>query len=81
MARLRKASATLFLLAAMGCVLMMYLVIDMSANPELDPDLNKIELDSLESKLKSLEKDLVLNQKTIDKIRDTVEEMQQEQVS
>ncbi len=39
----------------------------------------QIELNSLETKLKELESDLLLNQKTIDKIKEAVGEMQKEQ--
>ena len=35
----------------------------------------------MESKLRGLENDLLLNQKTIEKIKETVDEMQKEQVN
>jgi hypothetical protein len=39
----------------------------------------KVDLTNLESKLRGLENDLLLNQKTIEKIKETVDEMQKEQ--
>ena len=40
----------------------------------------QVDLTNLESKLRGLENDLLLNQKTIEKIKETVNEMQKEQV-
>ncbi len=40
-----------------------------------------MDLINLESKLRGLENDLLLNQKTIEKIKETVDEMQKEQVN
>ncbi len=39
----------------------------------------QVDLNNLETKLRGLENDLLLNQKTIEKIKETVEEMQKEQ--
>lgn len=41
----------------------------------------QIELGSLEAKLRSLENDLLLNAKTIDKMKDVVTEIKQQQAS
>ena len=41
----------------------------------------QVDLTNLESKLRGLENDLLLNQKTIEKIKETVNEMQKEQVT
>ncbi len=56
---------------------MLYLVID-TINYE-DFDSQKEELSQLEGKLKLLENDLLVNQKTIDQIKDTVMELRKEQ--
>ncbi len=78
--RLRKTSTALSALLCAGALLMLYLVVDIATfGSDEDLELQRIELNSLETKLKSLESDLLLNQRTIDKIRDSVREMQQEQ--
>jgi len=41
----------------------------------------QIDISTLESKLRILENDLLLNQKTLEKIHETVEELKTEQVS
>ena len=56
---------------------MVYLVID-TINYE-DLDAQKDELTALEHKLRGLENELLVNQKTIDQIKDTIHDLRKEQ--
>ena len=67
--RIRKTSVLVALGVVVGVLFMLYLIIDtINLNLE-DAELQKVELSSLETKLRGLEGDLLLNQKTIDQIK------------
>ena len=67
--RIRKTNVLVALGVAVGVLFMLYLIIDtINLNLE-DAELQKVELSSLETKLRGLEGDLLLNQKTIDQIK------------
>ena len=79
--RIRKTNAVAAFCLIATAFFMVYLVIDtLNSQYSGDADLQKVEISHLESKLMSLENDLILNQKTIDKIRETVGELKKEQV-
>ena len=65
--RIRKTNAILGTALIIGVLMMIYLVIDTISYEDLDAQ--KEELNSLEVKLRSLENDLLVNQKTIDLIK------------
>ena len=65
--RIRKTNAILGTALIIGVLMMIYLVIDTISYEDLDAQ--KEELNSLEIKLRSLENDLLVNQKTIDLIK------------
>lgn len=77
MMRIRKTNAVLGSALIIGVLFMIYLVIDTISYE--DYDAQKEELIQLESKLRGLENDLLVNQKTIDQIKDTVVELRKEQ--
>ena len=67
--RIRKTNVLVALGVAVGVLFMLYLIIDtINLNLE-DAELQKVELSSLETKLRGLAGDLLLNQKTIDQIK------------
>ena len=67
--RIRKTNVLVALGVVVGVLFMLYLIIDtINLNLE-DAELQKVELSSLETKLRGLEGDLLLNQKTIDQIK------------
>ena len=74
--RIRKTNAILGTALIIGILMMIYLVIDTISYEDLDA---QKELNSLGIKLKSLENDLLVNQETIDKIKETVIELRKEQ--
>ncbi len=77
--RVRKTNVLMGIAIALTGLFMLYLIVDtISINYE-DAELQKIELSSLESKLRTLESDLLLNQKTIDQIKETVTAIRSEQ--
>lgn len=76
--RIRKTNAILGTALIIGVLMMIYLVIDTISYEDLDAQ--KEELNSLEIKLRSLENDLLVNQKTIDLIKDTVVELRKERI-
>ena len=65
--RIRKTNAILGTALIIGVLMMIYLVIDTISYEDLDAQ--KEELNGLEIKLRSLENDLLVNQKTIDLIK------------
>ena len=65
--RIRKTNAILGTALIIGVLMMIYLVIDTISYEDLDAQ--KEELHGLETKLRSLENDLLVNQKTIDLIK------------
>ena len=68
--RIRKTNAILGTALIIGILTMIYLVIDTISYEDLDAQ--KEELNGLEVKLRGLENDLLVNQKTIDQIKETV---------
>lgn len=76
--RIRKTNAALGSALIIGVLFMIYLVIDTISYEDLDAQ--KEELVQLETKLRTLENDLLVNQKTIDQIKETVVELRKEQV-
>lgn len=75
--RIRKTNAIIGGALIIGCLFMVYLVID-TINYE-DLDAQKDELTALEVKLRGLEGELLVNQKTIDQIKGTINELKSEQ--
>jgi alpha-mannosidase II len=76
--RIRKTNAVIGAALFMAGMFMLYLVID-TINYE-DMDASKDALSALEVKLRGLENELLVNQKTIDQIKDTVQELRKEQI-
>ena len=72
--RIRKTNAILGTALIIGILTMIYLVIDTISYEDLDAQ--KEELNGLEIKLRGLENDLLVNQKTIDQIKETVFEFE-----
>lgn len=75
--RIRKTNAVIGSALIIGGLFMIYLVIDTISYENLD--LQKDELAQMESKLRNLENELLVNQKTIEKIKETVQELRTEQ--
>ena len=76
MVRIRKTNAAVGTTLFIGILMMIYTVIDTISYEDLD--IEKKKLLSLEIKLNSLENELSDNQKTIDKIKETIEELGKE---
>lgn len=80
--RIRKTNSIVGGFLLVGAFFMFYLVVDTYTNSGSnyeDPELQKSQLGDLDVKLRGLENDLLTNQKTIEKIRDTVLELKKEQ--
>lgn len=78
--RLKKTNILAGLSLTFGAMFLVYVVLDSVNQNYADNEVAREEIVHLETKLSNMENDLELNQKTIDKIRETVNEIKKQQV-